>query len=103
MKDQPKTQSKIEEEIREILLPLYWDAGGHGKGEKKLDGYLPQIVSIFKVQQSALLQRVIELIGKDEELPKDDHLELVIIRNLNQLRKQLKTKISQMGEEKWAK
>lgn len=106
MKDQPKTQGKIEEILEEFQKEyrrnhpnVNWSYSAPVSiPESNLLGWLMENISqLIEQQQNNLIERVIELIGKDEKESVFCSEDLYSARN--NLRKELRTKISQIGEE----
>lgn len=94
MLTQPKPQSKTKLRFEANMLDgdKVEDCGGAMLSAKAVYEYLES-------EQSALLQRVIELIGEPENDPGEQITGSRRIHYQNELRKQLIKKISQMGEE----
>jgi len=110
MNKEPKTQGKIEEQIKKEILFL----SDHWTEDERMPfnfgGWLDEVVTdIYKIylkEQLALLQRVIELIGEmmvpfDEKYHENINLQIKNAELAKVLKAvtQLKTKISQMEEE----
>lgn len=89
--DQPKTQGKIED-LRKKISPIigalnnkcWYKARNNSKGDDsflttvELNKFRDDFVDVFLQQQNDLLERVLEIVGEDEDEKK--------IQNLGQLR-----------------